>query len=106
LEPGSDVDLIALFADGEFPDPVSLLRGLGENTRLGQAMLTRIARLENLSGQARIDGARAFANVVDQQALVVPYGHPVYPFYFSDRIGCGFVQPAVGAVDLLSLRIR
>ncbi|HYN63574.1 MAG TPA: ABC transporter substrate-binding protein, partial [Candidatus Limnocylindrales bacterium] len=107
LERGSDVDLIALYADAEYPDPVDLLRGLGENTWLGKAVLTRLARLENLSGQARIDEARAFANiVVDQQALVVPYGHPVYPFYVSDRIGCGFIQPALGAVDLLSLCIR
>jgi hypothetical protein len=104
---GSDVDLIALFADGEFPDPVDVLRDLGENTWLGDPLLTRLGHLENLTGQARIDNARAFANiVVDQRAFVVPYGHPVYPFYVSDRIGCGFIQPALGAVDLLSLCIR
>jgi hypothetical protein len=30
----------------------------------------------------------------------------VYPLYVSQRIGCGFVQPALGAVDLLSLCLR
>jgi hypothetical protein len=30
----------------------------------------------------------------------------MYPFFMSERIGCGFVQPAIGAVDLLSLCIN
>ena len=38
--------------------------------------------------------------------VVVPIGYGVYPFYISDRIGCGFVQPAIGAVDLLSLCVK
>ena len=41
--------------------------------------------------------------IVADDATVIPYGYPEYPNYFSERIGCGFVQPAIGAVDLLSL---
>lgn len=107
LERGSHVDLIALYADTDYPDPVGLLRDMREDTWLGKALLTTAARLEILSGQTRIDHAVAFVKeVVDQQALIVPYGHPVYPFYVSDQIGCGFVQPALGAMDLLTLCIR
>ncbi len=36
----------------------------------------------------------------------MPTGYPVLPFFVSERIGCGFVQPAIGAVDLLSLCIK
>ncbi len=39
-------------------------------------------------------------------ALVIPYGYPTYPSYFSARIGCAFVQPAIGAVDLLGLCVK
>ena len=37
--------------------------------------------------------------------MILPIQYPVFAFYLSDRIGCGFVQPAIGAVDLLSLCI-
>ena len=64
-------------------------------------------RLRGLSGQARIAGAVAFArSLVDEQALVLPTGYPVFAFFVSERIGCGFVQPAIGAVDLLSLCVK
>jgi len=57
-----------------------------------------------LAGQPRIDGAVSLAKkLVDDDALVIPIAHPVLPFFISERLGCGFVQPALGAVDLLSL---
>jgi hypothetical protein len=81
--------------------------GLDEIPWLGEANLAELARLERLSGKSRIDGAVALAHrVVAEQALVLPTGYDVFPFFISERIGCGFVQPAIGAVDLLSLCIK
>ncbi len=107
FQSGTDFDLVAHSTDSGTPDPVGLLGSLREDTWLGDAVHRSLARLENLSGQARIDQAVGFVDeVVHQRALVIPYGRPIYPFYVADRIGCGFVQPAIGAVDLLSLCIR
>lgn len=107
LEPGSDVDLLALGSGTEVPDPVALIDGLEEDTWLGEANMAELARLRGLTGQSRIDGAVAFARrLVHEEALVLPTGYPVYPFFVSERIGCGFVQPAIGAVDLLSLCVK
>jgi ABC-type transport system substrate-binding protein/class 3 adenylate cyclase len=107
LEPGSDIDLLNLGSGTDLPDPVALIGGLRDNPWLGEANLEELHRLEGLSGQARLDGAVAFAHrLVDEEALIVPTGYPVLPFFVSERIGCGFVQPAIGAVDLLSLCIK
>lgn len=107
LDPGSDVDLLSLDTGTDWPDPVALIGGLRDDLWLGKANLDELARLDGLSGQARIDGAIAFAHrLVHEEALVLPTGYPVYPFFMSERIGCAFVQPAIGAVDLLSLCIK
>ena len=107
LEPGSDIDLLGLGSGTEVPDPLALLGGLPEDQWIGEANLDEFERLQGLSGQARIAGAVAFARpLVDEQALVLPTGYPVFAFFVSERIGCGFVQPAIGAVDLLSLCVR
>ena len=107
LEPGSDVDLLHWGGGSDFPDPVALIGSLHEVPWIGKTNLDELARLGGLSGQARIDGAVAFAHrLVDEEALILPTGYPVYPFFMSERIGCGFVQPAIGAVDLLSLCIE
>ena len=107
LEPGSTVDLVGLSSDTDLPDPVALMDALQDDPWLGESNLQELDRLGSLSGQARIDGAVALAHLlVDEQALVVPTGYPVYPFLVSERIGCAFVQPAIGAVDLLSLCIK
>jgi len=107
LDPGSDIDLISLGSGGDYPDPVALMGGLHDNPWLGEANLRELDRLAGLTGQARIDGAVAFAHLlVDEQALVLPTGYPVYPFFVAERIGCGFIQPAIGGVDLLSLCIE
>ena len=69
-----------------------------------QARRREIQRIRTLDGQTRIDAAMTLdRRIVDDDATVIPYGYPEYPNYFSERIGCGFVQPAIGAVDLLSL---
>jgi ABC-type transport system substrate-binding protein/class 3 adenylate cyclase len=106
LDPGSTVDLVGLGSGTDHPDPVALIGGV-RDAWIGKANIRELDRLERLSGQARIDGAVAFAHrLVDEQALVLPTGYPVYPFFLSERIGCGFIQPALGAVDLLSLCVK
>jgi ABC-type transport system substrate-binding protein len=102
-EPGSDIDLVAWNSWTDVPDPASLIRNVQEDGWLGEANLRELKRLQGLRGQARIDGAVAFAQrVVDEEFLIVPFGNVEFPFFISERIGCGFVQPAIGAVDLLS----
>jgi hypothetical protein len=103
----STVDLLGLDSGADIADPVALMAGLRDNPWLGEANLSELTRLESLTGQARIDGAVALAHrLVDEEFLILPTGYPVYPFYVSERIGCGFVQPAIGSVDLLSLCIK
>jgi ABC-type transport system substrate-binding protein len=107
LEPDSEIDLLLLGSGTDIPDPVALIGGLRDNPWIGEANLAELDRLEGLRGQERITGAASFAqNIVDEQVLVIPTGYPVFPFFLSERIGCGFVQPAIGAVDLLSLCIE
>jgi ABC-type transport system substrate-binding protein len=107
LEPGSNVDMVPFGTGSEIPDLVDIFGELHENIWLGEANLAELTRLEGLSGQARTDGAIAFARrLVEDEVLVLPAGYPVFPMFLSERIGCGFVQPAIGAVDLLSLCIE
>ena len=107
LDPGATSTCFNSGTGTDWPDPVSLIGGLHDNPWLGEANLEELNRLEALSGQARLDGAVALAHrLVDEQAIVLPTDYLVYPFFMSERIGCGFVQPAIGAVDLLSLCIR
>jgi hypothetical protein len=104
---GSTIDLVPLGSGTDLPDPVALIGELRDVPWLGEANLAELARLRSLGGQARIDGAVAFAHrVVDEQGLVLPVGSPLFPFLISERIGCGYVQPAIGAVDLLSLCVK
>lgn len=107
LEPGSEVDLVLLGTGTDIPDPVALMSGLRDNPWLGEANLAELDRLGGLEGQDRVDGAVTFAErVINDEALAIPTGYPVFSFFVSERIGCGFVQPAIGAVDLLSLCIE
>jgi hypothetical protein len=107
FQPGSHIDLVALGAGADFPDPVDVLGGIHEDTWLGPATLRRLDALAQLSGTARVSRAAAFVRqIVQDDALVVPYSHQIYPMFVAERIGCGFVQPALGAVDLLSLCMR
>jgi hypothetical protein len=77
---------------------------LGDTAWIGEENLAELARLETLSGQERIDAAAAFATQMsDEEAYAIPYAYPIYPMYLGERVGCGYVQPALGAVDLLSL---
>ena len=100
----SEVDLLLWGTGTDVPDPVAFLGSLREIPWVGDANLQELDRLVDLDGQARIDGAATLADrIVDEDTLVIPIAYPVFPFFISDRIGCGFVQPAIGSVDLLSL---
>jgi ABC-type transport system substrate-binding protein len=107
FEPDSGVDMIELGTGTEIPDLVSLIGGLRDDKWLGEDNIAELDGLEVLTGQERIDAATAFTErIVGEETLVVPYGHQTLPMFVSERIGCGFVQPAVGAIDLLSLCIE
>jgi hypothetical protein len=103
----ADVDLYAAGTGSDFPDPVGMMGGLHDVAWIGKANLAELDRLNTLSGQARIDGAVAFAQlIVDEEVLILPTSTGVSPFFLSSRIGCGFVQNAIGTVDLLTLCIK
>ena len=89
------------------PDPASFLGGFDAISWLGKSSLDSCTALGQTTGQQRIDGSVNLSQqLVADDSVVVPIGYGVYPFFISDRIGCGFVQPAVGAVDLLSLCVK
>ncbi len=107
VKPDSGIDMLYWGIGTDYPDPVAQIGGLADNAWLGKANLHELDRLGSLSGQARVDGAAALAkSLVNEQAIVLPYGHSVYPFIVAEQISCGFVQPAIGAVDLLSLCVK
>jgi ABC-type transport system substrate-binding protein/class 3 adenylate cyclase len=107
FDKGSDVDLIAWGMGSDYPDPVALLGGLHDIPWIGPANLAELDRLNGLSGQDRVDGVVAFAHrLVDEQFLILPTSHAGTPFFLSDRLGCAFVQEAIGTVDFLSLCIK
>jgi ABC-type transport system substrate-binding protein/class 3 adenylate cyclase len=105
--PENGIDMVDLGTWTEFADPVSAIGDLHADQWLDEATLAELDRVDSLTGQERIDGVVAFANkLVNDDVLVIPISHPVFPFFISERLGCGFVQPALGAVDLLSLCVK
>ena len=103
-EPKNKIDLLNGNLDTDYPDPVALMGRLPDNAWVPKADLAELDRIGGLDGQARIDAAAALATrVADGGDWVVPFGYPVYPLYLGKTVGCGYVQPAIGAVDLLSL---
>ena len=90
----------------DYPDPVAFLGGLRADPWIGKANPAELDRLQTVSGQARIDGAAALARRLVDEAIVLPHGYPVTPFFMSERIGCGFVQPALGPSTCSSLCVK
>jgi ABC-type transport system substrate-binding protein len=104
MEKKNKIDLLNGNLDTDYPDPVALMGRLRDTAWLPSADLAELARIGGLDGQARIDAAAALASrVTDDGTWVVPFGYPVYPLFLGKTVGCGYVQPAIGAVDLLSL---
>lgn len=102
--PDTEINMFNGFLDTDYPDPIALMQRLGENGWIGDTNLAELARIETLSGQDRIDAAASLAaRLSDGEAYAIPYAYPIYPMYLGENVGCGYVQPAVGAVDLLSL---
>jgi ABC-type transport system substrate-binding protein/class 3 adenylate cyclase len=108
LDAGSDIDIVWNRSAGSaFSDPAHSLDDLMDLGWLGKANLDELGRLDALAGPDRIIDTVAFAHrLVDENYLIVPYSSPVNPFFIGPRIGCGFIQPAYGAVDLLSLCVK
>jgi len=104
FDPDTEIDMFNGFLDTDYPDPVALMERLGDNGWIGEENLAELDRLGTLTGKERTDGAAAFAATVsDEEAYAIPYAYPIYPMYLGENVGCGYVQPALGAVDLLSL---
>jgi peptide/nickel transport system substrate-binding protein len=108
IDAGSKIDIIWNRATGsDYSDPVRSIDDLSGVGWLGKANLDELTRLSTLSGAERIDGAAAFAHrLVDEDYLIVPFSGPLNPFFVAQRIGCAFVQPAYGAVDIVSLCLK
>ena len=103
-DPKTKATMFDGWIDTDYPDPVALFGLLRDHAWLSKADLAELDRIERLDGQERIDAAITFAaRLTDQEGWLVPIGYPVYPLYLSKNVGCGYVQPAIGAVDLLSL---
>ncbi|HEX5040184.1 MAG TPA: ABC transporter substrate-binding protein [Candidatus Limnocylindria bacterium] len=106
LDRASGVDLLLWGGGADVPDPAALLGGVWEIPWIGEDNRAELDRIWGLDGEERVDAAAAFArSITEDQVMILPIQYPVFAFYLSDRIGCGFVQPAIGAVDLLSLCI-
>ena len=104
LDVGGDIDIASWGTGGWAADPVTALGGLHAFGWLGKDTLGLLDQLSSETGPARVDGIRTLTHALtDEQFTIVPYGYHVFPFFTSDHVGCGFVQQAVGAVDLLSL---
>jgi len=107
FDQGSDVDLLPWGSGVDIPDAADLLGGLQDVSWLGKDILDQLTALQQASGPDRVAGMVALGKKLsDDDNVVLPIGYGVYPFFISDRIGCGFVQSAVGAVDLLSLCVK
>ena len=103
MKTGSTIDLFEGGMGADVPDIGTMLRGLSDVTWLPRSTIDEIERIQALSGQARLDASYALARGVTESAMVIPYGADTYVNYFGAGIGCAFVQPAIGAVDLLTL---
>jgi ABC-type transport system substrate-binding protein/class 3 adenylate cyclase len=107
LKRGSKIDLFEAGRWSDIPDFGSLIQGLGDASWIGPELVREVERVGTLGGQARLDAATSLARkVVDDDVLIIPYAYDIYSTLLSDQVGCAFVQPAIGAVDLLSLCIK
>lgn len=105
--PDSDVNVIDHALDSTYSDPAALLatiRGVRGVPWLPEPILEELDRVEGLEGQERIDEtARLARRLSDEEFLAIPVSYPVYPMFIGESVGCAFVQPAIGAVDLAAL---
>ena len=108
LEPGSDIDLLNLGTGTDLPGPGRPDRRPSARTP-GSAKRTWTSCIGSRGSAARhasMAPSRSPIGSSTRRRSSLPTGYPVFPFFISERIGCGFVQPAIGAVDLLSLCIK
>jgi len=102
-DPATELDMYAAYTSTEYPDAVSLLDGLRTTAWIGPEAMAELDRVSGLSGTERIQRVEALARDISADAIAIPVAYPIYPMYLGANVGCGFVQPAIGAVDLLSL---
>lgn len=101
---GSEIDILDGFLDTDGPEPAAFLSTIRQVPWLPDPILRELDEMDALVDPgARRDAAVALAARLVDEGLAVPTDYPVYPMYIGDRVGCAFVQPAIGAVDLTTL---
>jgi ABC-type transport system substrate-binding protein len=103
-KPGTLINTMFTGVVEEYPDPVLILDELINGTGwAGGARFAELERIKHLSGPERLAGAAALAKELSDTSLILPTGDLANSMYFSDKVGCAFVQPGIAAVDLLGL---
>ena len=101
---GGDVDILDGFLDTDGPEPAAFLSTVRQVPWLPEPILRDLDAMEALvDPNARRDAAVALAARLMDEHLALPTDYPVYPIYLGPKVGCAFVQPAIGAVDLVAL---
>jgi ABC-type transport system substrate-binding protein len=103
-KPGTSISMMLTGDIEEYPDPVVLLDGLMNQTGwAGDVRLTELDRIRQLSGAKRLSAAAALEKELRDADLILPLDFFVNSMYFSDKVGCAYVQLGMATVDLLGL---
>ena len=102
-DPKTEIDMVGWGLDPGYPVPVAASAGLASNDWIGTADIAELERLGPIAGQARLDDAATLAQQLAAAGLVIPVGYATSVLYLGADVGCGRFQPAIAAVDLLSL---
>lgn len=101
---GGDIDILDGFLDTDGPEPAAFMSTVRQVPWLPQAILDDLDAMDALTDPTeRRDAAVALADRLTDDGLAFATDYPVYPMYIGEKVGCAFVQPAIGAVDLAAL---
>ena len=101
---GGEIDILDGFLDTDGPEPATFLSTIRQVPWLPEPILRELDAMDALvDPDARRDAAVALAARLIDEGLAVATDYPVYPMYIGEKVGCAFVQPAIGAVDLAAL---
>lgn len=104
LHEDDEASLVNGFLDTDFPDPGTLLESIRLLPWTPTEVLDELDRVQSSGGEERVAAAAALGTrLSDEDFLAIPAAYPVYPMYIAEDVGCAFVQPAIGAVDLVQL---
>ncbi len=101
---GGEIDILDGFLDTDGPEPAAFMSTIRQVPWLPQPILDDLDAMERLTdATARRDAAIALAARLADEGLAFGTDYPVYPIYIGEKVGCAFVQPSIGAVDLAAL---